>query len=153
MAMDRLAAATAAHSPSSAPIKQKRTLDEDHSPSISSPLNPEARTTLKAQVQSQLQWPTTDEMTPKRTKKDTFKKRESKNVDSSRATPGIKLGRHSQHRLSVTQHPSELSPLRYKLPSAKRTDFDPARGPVFVHGHDFALDGGEKVQFFETSDQ
>ncbi|KAL2755257.1 hypothetical protein ACRALDRAFT_1035117, partial [Sodiomyces alcalophilus JCM 7366] len=122
-----------------------------NTPSVPFPLNPEARSTPEVHVQSQSQ--TTDEMPPKRTKKDTFKKRESKSMDSSRATPDLKHGRHSQNQLPAREHPGELRPLRYKLPPAKQTDFDPARGPVFAHHHDVpALEGGGKVEFFGTSD-
>ncbi|ROT39424.1 hypothetical protein SODALDRAFT_294892 [Sodiomyces alkalinus F11] len=149
------AAATARSSSPASSIPQKRTLDEDHSPCIPSPLNPEARATPKVQLQPPSQSQTIDEMQmpSKRTKKDTFKKRESKGIDSSRATPDPKYGKHSQNLLAVQEDPSESSPLRYKLPPAKQIDFDPARGPVFIHHHDVpALEGGGKIEFFETSD-
>lgn len=134
-------------------LPQKRTLEEDHTPrpSVPSPLNPEVRPTPKAQSQAGA-----DEMPSKRTKKETLKKRESKGVpnpDSNRGTPDPK-GRQTQQSRGEIQAPPSDSPLRYKLPPAKPTDFDPPKGPVFIHHHDApALGGQASIEFCETSDQ
>ncbi|KAI0015560.1 hypothetical protein F4780DRAFT_786591 [Xylariomycetidae sp. FL0641] len=118
-------------------LPQKRPLEDDHAPPVSSPLNPNPDPAAMARDK------------PARAKKDTLKKRESKGAhgpDSLRATPDSKL----KDLKDLT--PNEFSPLRYKLAPPKPSDFEPARGPVFTHHHTVpALDGGE-VEFFETSE-
>ncbi|KAI0100993.1 hypothetical protein GGR51DRAFT_337384 [Nemania sp. FL0031] len=141
-------------------IPQKRVLEDDHAPPISSPLNPNPNPSSQ---QSYDDSATTARDKPARTKKETLKKRESKggmggggvggsagsgaggngSTDSSRATPDRKL----KERI-----PSETSPLRFKLAPPKPSDFDPARGPIFTHHHDVPAPDGSILQFFETSE-
>ncbi|KAL2158600.1 hypothetical protein VTH06DRAFT_4082 [Thermothelomyces fergusii] len=130
--------------PSSLPsssLPQKRSLEDDHSPAVPSPLNPEPKAP-KAHVQTEESQATGRE---KRAKKDSLKKRESKGAaasDSARATPDPK-----QH-----EPPEELGPVRYKLPPPKPADFEPARGPVFASHHEVRDPEGRTIEFFETSD-
>ncbi|KAI1126294.1 hypothetical protein F5Y10DRAFT_245300 [Nemania abortiva] len=138
-------------------IPQKRALEDDHAPPISSPLNPNP-----SSQQSHDDPATTSREKPARTKKETLKKRESKGgigggigagagggaggnggTDSSRATPDPKI---------KDRVPSESSPLRFKLAPPKPSDFDPARGPIFTHHHDIPAPDGAVLQFFETSE-
>jgi COMPASS component BRE2 len=138
--------------PSSLP--QKRALEDDHVPPVSSPLNPNQNLDAKPpKPQSHDDLAAMARDKPTRTKKESLKKRESKagvgagagaGVDSSRATPDPKPKELS---------PSESSPLRYKLAPPKPSDFEPARGPVFTHHHDVPALDGSTIQFFETSEQ
>ncbi|KAM0321704.1 hypothetical protein ACHAQA_009943 [Verticillium albo-atrum] len=136
-------------------IPQKRAIEEDHAPSVPSPLNPDVRSTPQA---TQLTDDMPSQARDKRAKKESLKKRESKVTfggDSNRGTPdpkGKSKHTHSHSKSKEDLSPAESGPLRYKLPAAKQTDFDPPRGPVFTAHHEVpALDGG-KVAFFETSD-
>ncbi|KAL1837299.1 hypothetical protein VTJ49DRAFT_4042 [Mycothermus thermophilus] len=108
-------------------------MDDDHTPAVPSPLNPEPK---KVHV---------DEATvtrEKRTKKDSLKKRESKGLpDSARATPDPK-----------PEPPIELAPVRYKLAHPRPTDFDVPRGPVFTPHHEVHDPEGRTIEFCETSD-
>lgn len=123
-------------------IPQKRALEDDHSPAVSSPLSTE----VKAQ-KVQVQFPDDGQATAreKRTKKDSLKKRESKGggPDSSRATPDPKQ----------REPPGELAPMRYKLARPKPSDFEPSRGPVFASHHEVQDTEGRTIEFFETSEQ
>ncbi|KAI0502765.1 hypothetical protein F5B22DRAFT_58498 [Xylaria bambusicola] len=148
-------------------IPQKRALEDDHAPPISSPLNPNPNLNPIPSSSSNLN-PSSQSHDdpvamgardkPTRIKKETLKKRESKigtgantaagggpgnGPDSSRATPDPK---------SKEPIPSESSPLRYKLAPPKPADFDPARGPVFTPHHDVPAPNGSTIQFFETSE-
>ena len=123
-------------------IPQKRPLDEGHSPAISSPLNPEGKAT---EPQGPEEGAQTNRSKSGRAKKETFKKREAKGVDSARATPEPKTQKEPQQ--------SESSPLRYKLAPPKLSDFEPARGPVLTSHHTATAQDGEEIEFFETSDQ
>ncbi|KAI0394744.1 hypothetical protein F5Y17DRAFT_240457 [Xylariaceae sp. FL0594] len=127
-------------------IPQKRVLEDDHAPSVSSPLNPNPEPKL-AKIQSHDDLAVARDK-PTRTKKDSLKKRESKagagaGGESSRATPDPKTN---------IQSPADDSPLRYKLAPPKPSDFEPARGPVFTYHHDVPAPDGSSIQFFETSD-
>lgn len=143
-------------------IPQKRVLEDDHAPSVSSPLNPNP----SSQPHDDMAVAARDK--PARTKKESLKKRESKvgvggaggaggsggsnglslgvggGADSSRATPDPKI---------KDRVPSEFSPLRFKLAPPKSSDFEPARGPIFTHHHDVPAPDGSILQFFETSEQ
>ncbi|KAI1327122.1 hypothetical protein F5Y16DRAFT_372686 [Xylariaceae sp. FL0255] len=125
-------------------LPQKRALEDDHAPPVSSPLNP----TPKPQSNDDTAAAMARDK-PARVKKDTLKKRESKGgatatgPDSSRATPDPK---------TKEGIPNEASPLRYKLAPPKPSDFDPARGPVFTHHHDVPSLDGSAVHFYETSE-
>lgn len=125
-------------------IPQKRALEDDHLPTVSSPLNPD----FKA---SKDDTPLARERTS-RAKKESLKKRESKGGlhapdASNRATPDPKA--------STPKHKkggNVLAPMRYKLPPPKPTDFEAPRGPVFVPSHSKPTETTE-IQFCETTDQ
>ncbi|KAK8090880.1 S.t1.c1 complex component ash2 [Apiospora phragmitis] len=138
-----------ASSPAVTSLPQKRALEDDHAPSVSSPLNPNPDVKL-TKTQSQDDVPN---MGPgKRTKKESLKKRESKGVaggDSSRATPDPK---HKKDETPQPQLGSESSPLRYKLAPPKPSDFEAARGPVFTHHHAVPAPDGTPIDFYETSE-
>ncbi|KAI1339142.1 hypothetical protein F5Y15DRAFT_95166 [Xylariaceae sp. FL0016] len=126
-------------------LPQKRALEDDHAPPVSSPLNPNPDPKL-SKTQSHDDLTTMARDKPSRVKKEALKKRESKGglgADSSRATPDPKVR---------DLPPSESSPLRYKLAPPKPSDFEPARGPVFVHHHDTSMFDGSTVAFYETSE-
>ncbi|KAK4448090.1 Set1 complex component ash2 [Podospora aff. communis PSN243] len=130
-------------------IPQKRALEDDHSPAVSSPLNPEVKSTSRVQIQmpEEEKGPVARE---KRTKKDSLKKRESKGTAGSvadnnpRATPDRKV----QKELA----PGEIAPLRYKLARPKASDFEQPRGPVFTAHHGVQDSEGRTIEFFETSE-
>ncbi|KAI0185441.1 concanavalin A-like lectin/glucanase domain-containing protein [Xylaria flabelliformis] len=137
-------------------LPQKRVLEDDHAPSIPSPLNPNQNPTPNPQFHDDQATMARDK--PTRTKKETLKKRESKvgagagvgiggggggGIDSSRATPDPKTKEPA---------PSESSPLRYKLAPPKPADFDPARAPIFTHHHEALAPDGSLIQFYETSE-
>ncbi|KAK4125495.1 hypothetical protein N657DRAFT_549773, partial [Parathielavia appendiculata] len=121
-------------------IPQKRALEDDHVPAVSSPLNPEP----KAQkVQVQIQEDSQVMAREKRTKKDSLKKRESKGgTDSARATPDPK----------PREVPGNLAPIRYKLAHPKPTDFELPKGPVLTSHHEVQDPEGRTIEFYETSD-
>ncbi|KAK3307560.1 uncharacterized protein B0T15DRAFT_182357 [Chaetomium strumarium] len=128
--------------PSAVPpsVPQKRALEDDHLPAVSSPLNREAKA---AKVQVQIPDDSQAMARERRTKKDSLKKRESKGApDSARATPDPK------HK----EPPGELAPMRYKLAQPKPTDFELSRGPVFTSHHEVKDADGRTIEFFETSD-
>ncbi|KAI0159761.1 hypothetical protein GGR57DRAFT_458616 [Xylariaceae sp. FL1272] len=138
-------------------LPQKRALEDDHVPPVSSPLNPNSLDTKVVKTQAH------DDVAagmardkPARTKKETLKKRESKagaTTDSSRATPDPKTkDKDKEKDKDKDTATSEASPLRYKLAPPKPSDFEPARGPVFAHHHDILGTEGATVQFFETSE-
>lgn len=138
-----------ANNPASS-LPQKRALDDDHVPAVSSPLNPKPEPKLN-KTQSHDDIPAMSR--EKRTKKETLKKRESKGVTivepgSSRATPEPK-GKHN----TKDTLPNDSSPMRYKLAPPKPGDFEPARGPVFTHHHDVSASDGSAIAFHETSEQ
>ncbi|KAH8900051.1 COMPASS complex protein [Thozetella sp. PMI_491] len=126
-------------------IPQKRAIDEEYTPAVSSPLNLESKPPSKAQVQA----PEDNQGSgrEKRTKKDSLKKRESKGItsgqESSRATPDPK---------GKDPIPGELAPARYKIAHPKPTDFEPARGPVFISHHEVRDRDGRTIEFVETSE-
>lgn len=132
-------------------VPQKRTLEDDHSPAVPSPLNPDNKAPPRVQIQAPEDTQQAAVLNrEKRTKKDSFKKREAKAAaggsDSSRATPDPK----QQHK-----EPSinELLPARYKLAPPKLTDFEPARGPVFTGHHEVQGPEGETIEFFDATEQ
>lgn len=134
--------ATPSGPPSAVP--QKRALEDDHSPAVPSPLNPDGR--AKVQVQAPADDSSQAVAREKRTKKDSLKKREAKGAggpDSSRATPDPKQ----------REPPGELAPIRYKLAQPKPSDFEPPRGPVFTSHHQVQDAEGRTIEFFETSEQ
>lgn len=130
-------------------LPQKRALDDDHVPMVSSPLNPNMDPRPTGRTTQQDEAPAGRE---KRTKKETLKKRESKGVagdSSGRGTPEPRRGAGARPQ----PPPSEASPLRYKLAPPKPGDFEPARGPVFTHHHDVEGLNEQTIAFHETSEQ
>jgi COMPASS component BRE2 len=132
--------------PAPTSIPQKRAAEDDHSPAVSSPLNPEVKPSVKPQVQ-----PPEDNQVngrEKRTKKESLKKRESKGVvggvDTSRATPDPAVPNIS---------PAEVLPLRYKLAPPRPSDFEPARESLFISHHETPRPDGDTIEFLETSEQ
>ncbi|KAG5914033.1 hypothetical protein E4U42_000724 [Claviceps africana] len=122
----------------------KRAFDDDHSPAVPSPLNPDVSTS---------ELPPPDDTAhaksskPSRLKKDSFKKREARGGgggrDSSPAMPD-----HGP----VKPFDNVDSPLRYKLAPPKPSDFDLPRGPIMTLHHEIKGIGGQGIEFFETSD-
>lgn len=132
-------------------VPQKRALDDDHSPAVPSPLNPENKAAPKVQIQAPEETQQAAVLNrEKRTKKDSFKKREAKAAaggsDSSRATPDPKP-KHKEPSIN------ELLPARYKLAPPKLTDFELARGPVFNSHHEVQGPEGETIEFFDATEQ
>jgi COMPASS component BRE2 len=87
----------------------------------------------------------------KRTKKETFKKREAKGnaaTESARATPDAK-----QKKKKKEPEQEDLAPMRYKLARPKPSDFEPPREPVFTSHHEVTDSEGRTIEFFQTSDQ
>ncbi|KAI1807589.1 hypothetical protein F4811DRAFT_505193 [Daldinia bambusicola] len=126
-------------------VPQKRPLEDDYAPPVSSPLNPNPDVKPN-KSQSHDDAPTMTREKPARNKKDTLKKRESKagaGADSSRATPDPKI---------KELPPNESSPLRYKLAPPRPSDFETARGPVFTPHHEVPAPDGSTIQFYETSE-
>lgn len=128
-------------SPIPSSIPQKRALEDDHSPAVSSPLNPEVKPKVQIQVPDDNQAMSRE----KRTKKDSLKKRESKGtgLDSSRATPDPKQ----------RDAPIELAPIRYTLARPKPSDFELSRGPYFTSHHEVEDTEGRTIDFCETTEQ
>ncbi|RFU34856.1 hypothetical protein B7463_g1484, partial [Scytalidium lignicola] len=128
--------------PPATSIPQKRALEDDHQPAVSSPLNPDFK-------------PVKQEDAPRavRAKKESLKKRESKGAtlgpDSARATPDP---RSSPQKQSNGRRSSILRPMRYKLPPPRPTDFEAPRGPVFIPTFTKKAPDGREIQFNETSD-
>lgn len=123
-------------------IPTKRAFEDDHSPAVPSPLNPDGR----ANEQHVLDEASASRVKSSRAKKDSFKKRESKGGESGRATPDPK---------PVTREPREgdSGPLRYTLPPPKESDFELPRGAVLTLHHGVVGANGEETNFFETSDK
>ena len=132
-------------------LPQKRVLDDDHSPAVSSPLNPDVKPMQRVQVQAPNEEGQVAISREKRAKKDSLKKRESKGAAAivpdinSRSTPDRKVQRDAG--------PGEIAPLRYKLAPPKPSDFEQSRGPVFTNPHQVQSPDGRTVEFLETSEQ
>jgi COMPASS component BRE2 len=129
-----------------ASLPQKRVLEDDYQPAVSSPLNPD----FKAPKQDEA--PLARERAS-RAKKESLKKRESKGGSlapdtSARATPDPK-STPKKHKRNA----SAPAPMRYKLPPPKSTDFEAPRGPIFVPSHTKTTADGSEIQFNETTDQ
>ncbi|KAK8118601.1 uncharacterized protein PG998_003227 [Apiospora kogelbergensis] len=142
-----------ASSPAVTSLPQKRALEDDHAPSVSSPLNPNPDV---KPTKNQLQEDTPNMGPGKRTKKESLKKRESKagaggGDTSSRATPDPKHNK-KEDSPQPQQLGSESSPLRYKLAPPKPSDFEAPRGPVFTHHHAVPAPDGTPLDFYETSE-
>lgn len=127
-----------------ASLPQKRALEDDHQPTISSPLNPDFKPKDEAPLARER---------ASRAKKESLKKRESKGGSlapdtGARATPDPK-STPKKHKRNT----SAPAPMRYKLPPPKSTDFDAPRGPIFVPSHKKIGPDGSTIQFNETTDQ
>lgn len=135
--------------PPASAFAQKRALEDDHQPAVSSPLNPEFK------VQK------TGDETPggireraSRAKKESLKKRESKAGSlapegSARATPDPRSSSSSRKKAVINC----VTPLRYKIPPPKLPDFEAPRGPTLVPSHTKTTPDGTEIQFHETTDQ
>ena len=122
-------------------IPQKRPLgleDEQHVPAVSSPLNPDFATSRARRPPAPRE---------QREKKESLKKREAKGVDSARGgTPDSQS--HGRKSKKSTEHNDVLSPIRYKLPAPKPTDFDHPKAPIFT-----PILTKARRQFYESSEQ
>ncbi|KAG5976192.1 hypothetical protein E4U55_007465 [Claviceps digitariae] len=132
-------------STSLASIPQKRTFDDDHSPAVPSPLNPDFS---NSELPPFLHDDTSQSKSskPSRLKKDSFKKREAKAGGGRDSSPVV-----PDHG-SIKRFNNVDSPLRYKLAPPKPSDFDLPRGPVMTFHHEIKGQGGQEIEFFETSD-
>ena len=126
--------------PSSIPQKRLHVIEDDqHIPAVSSPLNPDyanSRSRRPAAPREQ------------REKKESLKKREAKGVDNARSATPDSQGPAKNLSKGSPELSNVLSPIRYKLPAPKSTDFDPPKPPIFVP----SLSKGGKP-FFESSEQ
>ncbi|MCJ1334908.1 hypothetical protein MMC09_000173 [Bachmanniomyces sp. S44760] len=125
--------------PSSIPQKRLHVIEDDqHIPAVSSPLNPDyanSRSRRPAAPREQ------------REKKESLKKREAKGVDNARSATPDSQGPAKNLSKGSPELSNVLSPIRYKLPAPKSTDFDPPKPPIFVP----SLSKGGKP-FFESSE-
>ena len=135
-------------------LPQKRSLEDDHAPPVSSPLNPNPDLGAAAATAAAM-----SREKPARTKKESLKKRESKGGStaaagdtSSRATPDPKVKADIKNAPATASSESS-SPLRYKLAPPKPSDFEPPRGPIFTYHHDVPALDGSTISFYETSEQ
>ncbi len=124
-----------------ASIPQKRPLggleDEQHMPAVSSPLNPDSTNSRSRRPPPREQ----------REKKESLKKREAKGVDGARSATPDSQGQGRKGKKS-TLSSNILSPIRYKLPPPKSTDFDPPKAPIFT-----PIFAKAQRQFYESSEQ
>ncbi|KFY21362.1 hypothetical protein V493_07476 [Pseudogymnoascus sp. VKM F-4281 (FW-2241)] len=122
-------------------IPQKRVLEDDHLPTVSSPLNPDFSKVPKDEA------PAAKERAA-RAKKESFKKREAKGPAATevRDSPDP-AGPIKQRKTS-----DFLAPLRYKLAPPRLADFEPPQGPVFTPSHTIKGPDGAPIQFYEASD-
>lgn len=138
--------------PSSTPmasIPQKRAHEEDHAPSVPSPLNPEPKPDAKPKAPTAEDAPpATTRDKPVRAKKESLKKRESKGLGPEAAS-----GRATPDPRGKAVVPSTSSPLRYKLAPPKPSDFERPKGPVFTPHHQVVGLDDKPIQFYETSEQ
>jgi COMPASS component BRE2 len=128
---------------SSVPLK--RGLEDDHQPTVSSPLNPDFKPVRPHEENA-----STRERAP-RAKKESLKKRESK-VGSSTAEA---YSRHTPDPKTVTTSKlkvvdNSLAPIRYKLPAPKVSDFDTPKGPILIFSHTKVAPDGSEIHFHET---
>ncbi|KAJ9659274.1 transcription factor, contains a PHD finger motif [Coniosporium apollinis] len=93
-------------------ILQKRPLEEDHAPAISSPLNPDAAPRARPAAR-----PPPREQ---REKRETIKKREA----SARGSTPDKKGKH--------KGPEAPSPIKYAVPEPKLEAYEPPKDPTLV---------------------
>lgn len=127
-------------------IPQKRALEDDHSPAVPSPLNPEVNPTELPKEDA----PQPNRIKSGRTKKESLKKREAKGGDSGRATPDPKTAKESKEAKENQQYDGLQR--RYKVAPPKSSDFNPPIGPVLTPHHEVINPNGDVVEFLEPSD-
>lgn len=91
-------------------LPQKRALEEDHAPAVSSPLNPDAKARQKNPAPPREQ----------REKKESLKKREAAGLTRGGSPDGKQKA------------PATPSPMRYNIGPPKASDFEPPKDPMFV---------------------
>lgn len=102
------------HTPTSA-IPLRRPLEEDHAPAVSSLLNPNSDTGVRAR---QTRAPPREQ----REKRETLKKREA-SANPRGSTPNVKT-KKDQNEVD--------SPMRYQVPEPKASDYDPPKDSLFA---------------------
>ncbi|KFY39231.1 hypothetical protein V495_06069 [Pseudogymnoascus sp. VKM F-4514 (FW-929)] len=122
-------------------IPQKRVLEDDHLPTVSSPLNPDFNKAPKDEA------PAAKERAA-RAKKESFKKREAKGP----AALEVKASPEPTGPTKQRKTSDVLAPLRYKLAPPRLADFEPPQGPVFTPSHTIKGPDGAPIQFYEASD-
>lgn len=110
----------------------KRVLEDDHQPSVSSPLNPDyAKDVPMARERAS------------RAKKESLKKRESTRG------PTAGEGRNTPDPKSKKKKDKYLAPQRFKLPPPRPEDFEAPQGPIFTPHHK----SQNGLEYYELSDQ
>jgi COMPASS component BRE2 len=110
-----------ANTPNLAP-PLKRPLEEDHTPAVSSPLNPNPDPAARARPRA----PPREQ----REKRDTLKKREA-STSARGTTPNPKTSKKE----TVTAD----APMRYSIPEPKYSDYDPPKDGIFASREPHAL--------------
>ncbi|KAG9231689.1 hypothetical protein BJ875DRAFT_382405 [Amylocarpus encephaloides] len=128
-------------------IPQKRGLEDDHQPAVSSPLNPDFKPSKLPDDAPLARERAT------RAKKESLKKRESKGgslaaESSTRSTPDPKAPNSIKHK----KKGNAPAPMRYKLPPPKATDFDPPTGPIPIQAHTKTAPDGSEIEFNEMTE-
>jgi COMPASS component BRE2 len=110
--------------PTAPPLR--RTLDEDHVPAVSSPLNPNP-VSAAAAAAAAVSLPIPDRPRPppreQREKRETLKKREASG-HARASTPAPKTKKPSR--------PAAEAPMRYSIPEPKASDYDAPKDGVFL---------------------
>jgi COMPASS component BRE2 len=127
-------------------IPQKRTFEDEHTPAVSSPLNPDF--TAATSISTPKAAPTRNRNA--REKKETLKKREAKGPDRGTPDRGAKDKAHEGSTPPIAQ---KHIAAKYKLPPPKEVDFIAPRGPAFIAHHSIADGSGEEIELYETTEQ
>jgi COMPASS component BRE2 len=127
---------------SAAPLPAAR-IEDEHIPAVSSPLNPDAaasRTRTREQREKKAVVSPKVDASPNLTDivMQTLKKREL--ADGETQGPSKKAKK-------PVKDPSVLSPIRYRLPSPKPTDYDPPKAPTLILASEKA-----GMPFYETTE-
>jgi COMPASS component BRE2 len=133
-------------------IPQKRSLEDEHAPAVSSPLNPDIASSTKvakfAKDKEAIQ-------RERREKKETLKKREAKGGgNAARGTPDPSGKDEPRQSRGTVSSSSRMTPLRYKLAPPPAAAYRRPVPPVFALHHTkpkLGLDG-EETDFYEISD-
>ncbi|KAF2462043.1 Set1C complex protein [Lineolata rhizophorae] len=114
----------------------RRTLDEDHAPAVSSPLNPNpdvnnAGNTPTARPRPAATKPLQREQ---REKRETFKKREAHTPRGSTPDVGGGSGSGSKQLKATAAAPATAvpSPMRYSIPEPRLSDYEGPKDPIFT---------------------